>query len=110
MKPVEVSDVLLAFPGDVKHLIPPQKEIPERFWTQVNDWTYRLFNDMFFHGLRPGVKFYARPDIDARMAVRHIQAVMRSFEPKHEHKEAACRYLMDLWFSKVEWEPIEVQP
>lgn len=32
-----------------------------------------------------------------------IQAIMRSFEPKHEHKIAACAFLFELWFNKAEW-------
>jgi hypothetical protein len=41
--------------------------------------------------------------MEAQAAMRHVQYCMRSFEPKHEHKEAGCAYLLSLWFDDIEW-------
>ncbi len=46
-------------------------------------------------------KFVSKPGIDETDAKRHLKAVLGSFAPKHEHKEAACAYLMSLWFEDV---------
>jgi hypothetical protein len=43
--------------------------------------------------------------VDVDKALRHIQAIMRSYQPKHEHKEAAVAYLLSQWFDDVTWTP-----
>lgn len=103
MTPIEVSDVLMVFPGDVAGLIPAEKDIPEAYWESDGSWPCRLFNDLFFKGVR-NIKLHPKDDIDPELAWRHIRAIMGSFQPKHEHKEAACRYLFDSWFADATWE------
>jgi hypothetical protein len=104
MKPKVVSDVMMAFPANViPDYLPPSMEIPDEFWQYDDSWTNELFQDWFYGGLKDP-KFYPKPGIDAEMAYRHIRAVMGSFQPKHEHKVAGCRYMLDTWFEKVEWE------
>jgi len=46
--------------------------------------------------------------IDQNKALRHIKAILGSFEPKHEHKEAAAAYLLSLWFKSVKYAKGEV--
>lgn len=36
--------------------------------------------------------------IDPAKAKRHLMAVLGSFEPKHEHKEAGAGWLMSMWY------------
>jgi hypothetical protein len=40
--------------------------------------------------------------VDTNKALAHIQCIMMSFEPKHEHKTAGVAFLLDEWFSKYE--------
>ena len=103
MFPIEVTDVLLAFPGEVTHLMPSEEEIPEEFWQDDGSWTQRLFADVFFSGVH-NLTLVPKPGIQPDVAWRHIRAIMGSFQPKHEHKEAACRFLLDSWFVKATWE------
>jgi len=103
MKPLKVSDAALAFPAQVRHLMPPMGEIPPEYWEGSCGWPSQLFNEWFFVGLK-SLKLVPREGIDADAALRHIRAIMRSFEPKHEHKEAAVCYLFNQWFSEATWE------
>ena len=89
VEPQEITDVLLAFPGRVQHLMHSGQVDP--YW---RDWQSRWF----FEGLKeyPAPK----PGIDLRKAMRHLTAIQRSFEPKHEDKQASVAYLAGLWFEK----------
>lgn len=93
----DVTDLDIAFPGNVSHLMPAPNDIPREFSHAKNMWN-RFFNDMFYSGiltadLRP------RDGIDPQKALRHIRAIAGSFQPQHEHKEAAVAYLMSQWFT-----------
>lgn len=106
MKPQVISDVELAFPAKVKHLMPDMKDIPEefkQFCGRGTKWN-QLFSDWFYSGLSK-LDLVPKDGIDKNLALRHIRAVMGSFEPKHEHKEAAVAYLLSLWFTdESSWE------
>lgn len=98
--PQDVDDVTVAFPAKVcGTLLPPQTEIPREFYDRRNEWA-RITSQWFFKGLDG--RFIPKTGIDARRAVRHLSACMRSFEPKHEHKEAGVAYLLSLWFDRYE--------
>lgn len=100
--PVEVTDVELAFGGrDLATLLPDWSEIPEEFKKGRTKWN-KLFSLIFFKGEAPGT-FTGVEGIDPQKAGRHLRAVMKSREPKHEHKEAGVAYLMSLWFG--DWDP-----
>jgi len=100
--PIEVTDVELAFGGrDMKKLLPDMADIPEEFRQGRTKWN-RLFGMIFFQGRAPGT-ISGVDGIDQEKAGRHLRAVMKSWEPKHEHKEAGCAYLMSLWFG--DWDP-----
>ncbi len=101
-KPMDVSALDLAFPANVMHMMPAHDAIPAEFSRSGNKWN-RLFNDWFFQGLS-SLEVVAKEGIDKDRGLRHISVVMRSFEPKHEHKEAACAYLMSLWFDDATYE------
>lgn len=99
-KPQPVEDVLLAFPARVAHLMPPREECEQalhempdrgRGWIEFQQrW--------FYEGLSPDTEFELREGVDPATALRHLKAIQGSFEPKHEHKEAAVAYLASLWF------------
>ena len=111
-RPVEVSDVLLAFPASVKDLMPAEDAIPAEFW----HWTSRSVKDAegpekwvafqgkwFYEGLPPHITFDLKEGIDGNTAVRHLHAIQGSFEPKHEYKQAAVAFLASLWFNDVSY-------
>lgn len=85
-----------AFPTSIEGFIPPMSELPDTTRGEYATWN-KLFNQMFFSGVS-GLQLIPRPGVDAERAWRHIQYVMRSWEPRHEHKEAGCAWLMHQWF------------
>jgi hypothetical protein len=103
----DVSDLEMAFPADVEKLMPAWEEIPREFKYSfavrgMNRWA-DIASDLFFHGLK-GATFTPKPGIDTTKALRHIKAILGSFAPRHEHKEAAVAYLLSEWFESVEYE------
>jgi hypothetical protein len=99
--PMEISAVERAFPATVSKLMPKYEEIPDEFRQfRPRDKWQRMVSDWFFSGLED-LKLSPKTGIDERKAIRHIATIMGSFEPKHEHKEAACAYLLSLWFDDV---------
>jgi len=104
--PTEVTGLDMAFgPADVFSLMPAFEAIPEEFKHGRTLWN-GFFSDMFFFGVED-VRFTPKVGIDTVKAFNHVQAIARSFQPQHEHKEAACAYLMSLWFYDVHWKPRE---
>jgi len=101
MKPIKVTDVQLAFPATViaNGLLPAREEIPGGFW-DGNEWT-RLASQ-WFAGLVPeDLELRPRDGVSSQEAGRHCTVVIRSFEPKHEHKIAGVGYLMSEFFEPV---------
>lgn len=96
----EISDIQAAFPTDVSHLMPKWEEIPEEFREFRGTPWNEIFNVWFYSGLK-NMKATPKPGIDRNKAIRHIMTIMRSFEPKHEHKEAAVSFLMSEWFESI---------
>ncbi|WP_145142117.1 hypothetical protein [Paenibacillus sp. Y412MC10] len=94
--PVEVNELDLTFGGDMKKLLPPMNEIPTEFQRGQTKWN-KLINKWFFTGLKK-LDVKPREGVDRQKALNHVSAIMRSFEPSHEHKEAACSYLMSQFF------------
>lgn len=97
--PQAVSDLRHAFPAGIKHLMPTMEEIPEEFRSGAGTPWNRWQAEWFFSGLksRPTPK----PGIDLDAAMRHLGTIQGSFDPKHEHKEAAVAYLASLWFEPL---------
>lgn len=105
MKPQTVTNIDMAFPAKVSHLMPNMSDIPREFDGGNTKWN-KLFSDWFYCGLSK-LELTPKDDISRDVALRHISTIMRSFEPKHEHKEAAVAYLLSLWFSDATWERAE---
>jgi hypothetical protein len=95
-----ISDLDVAF-GTTKGL-PAYNSIPDEFKSGRTKWN-DLFSAWFFGGLK-SLKIAAKQDIDKSAALKHIRALMKSFDPKHEHKEAGVAYLMSQYFDDAEWE------
>ncbi len=103
MSPQVVSDIDIAFPASVSKLMVPYEDIPEDFRRERGEarkWV-QLQQRWFFQGLPKETEFEPAEGIDAKVALRHLKAIMGSYEPKHEHKEACVAYLMSQWFSDV---------
>ena len=98
MKPIKVSDAELAFGGDMNKLLPPMNYIPDEFKESNNKWV-ELVSGWFFSGLPEGMSFSKKEGVDPKMAINHVRAIMSSFAPKHQHKEAGCAYLMSEFFN-----------
>lgn len=99
-QPTIVSESQIAFPTEALKLMPPYNEIPDEFTRGRGTWV-EFQQDWFYKGLR-GATFMPRGGIDKKTALRHLQYIQGSFDPKHEHKEAAVAYLASLWFESVE--------
>lgn len=101
--PVKVSDAMTAFPARVLPLMPPWEAVPDEFkddsLSSAVGRKWRQFQTTWFFSGLAGVEFGRVEGIDAEMALRHLQCIQGSFEPKHEHKKAAVAYLASLWFT-----------
>jgi len=97
LKPQNVS-----WNSDINKIIPKWNNIPEEFknMNNTNKWT-DIVSKWFFQGLPRDTKFIPKHDIDAKQALVHVSHILQSFEPKHEHKTAACAYLLYLWFDDI---------
>ena len=92
-----------AFPARIIDLMPKMSDIPKEF-TRVNGTPWnKIASDFFFFGAKR-VQWNAKRGIDKDAAIRHIRSILWSFEPSHGHKEAACAYLMSLWFDSITYE------
>ena len=93
-QPKEVTDVDRAF-GRIEGLLPELDEIPEEFKSYHNPWC-KMVEGLFYSGKGPEV--VEREGVDSNLAVRHIQAVLKSWDCKHERKIYGVGYLMSRWF------------
>jgi hypothetical protein len=99
--PQPVDDLDVVFPTNVSHLMPTWEEIPAEFkrYPSNNKWG-KFVSDWFFFGLKD-LKITPKKDIDSVLVMRHLKAIIGSFQTKHEHKEAALAYLASLWLDDV---------
>ncbi len=94
----EVRDLDIAFPASVSHLMPAYRDIPTDFENRPA-WE-DLASRWFFSGLK-GAVFLPKEGVDTSKALRHLQCIMGSFEPKHEHKMLGVAYLLSQWFKEI---------
>lgn len=100
MNPQEVSDVDMAFGGNAMELIPSYEKLKNE---KIDPKWVKLFSDWFYCGLAK-LEIELNEGIDKQKALRHIKCVMKSFEPKHEHKELGVAYLFSQFFKDAKWE------
>lgn len=101
-EPQLLSALETIFPTDVSHLMPDMAEIPEDFhrgWGEAKPWV-KFQRDWFFSGL-VNVEAQVKEGLDPKAVWGHLKAIQGSFEPKHEHKEAAVAFLASQWFESV---------
>ena len=108
--PMDVDDAQIAFGGgDLipygdwagSDFMPSGDDIPAEFKTYNHRGWNGVVSTWFYKGLPEDVKFFPKKGIDTQKALNHVGTIMRSWTPKHEHKEAACAYLLSLWFKDV---------
>lgn len=102
-RPLPVDDLDLAFGGNIGKLMPLFRNLPEDYQRETAPFC-RVASKWFFNGLDVNT-LTPKEGIDPKAALRHCGAVLRSFEPKHEHKIAGVGWLMAQWFE----EPKHVQ-
>lgn len=95
MKPVPKVDGLDVSFGNIKHM-PKYQDVPQNF-KDHHDPYHKIVSNWFFQGLDES-KIKAREGVDRRDALLNIKAILRSYEPKHEHKIAGCAMLLAEWF------------
>lgn len=102
----ELTAADVAF-GGIKHM-PKYETLPDDFKRHNGNDYCKAVSGWFYGGAKgtpdgliiDGVKFTAKPGVDRAKALAAIRAVLGSFEPKHEHKEAACAFMLSEWFEK----------
>ena len=77
--------------------MPAYSDIPDEFKSDGNPYV-ALANKWFYNRLESN-EIMVRDGIDEAQALRHLSYIMRSFEPKYEHKIAAVAYLLSQWFT-----------
>lgn len=97
-KPVDTLSMVFGAAGRLSEYLPAWDEIPDEFKRHSNPWCKKASLLFFEGGKLPKVK----DGVDANVAVRHLQTVLGSFDPKHEHKEAGAAYLLSLWCESPE--------
>jgi len=104
----EVGFAEIAFGSRAMELMPKYDEIPKEYKHGDTLWN-KLFNDWFFLGVK-NLEIKPKQDVDKNKALKHIKAIMGSFEPPHGHKEAGVAFLMSEWFQDATWEKAKPMP
>lgn len=103
----DLDDPTVVF-GGIDHM-PAYDTLPEEFqrdWHRRSNEFCHAVSMWFYQGAKrdgdrmliDGVTFRPRAGIDGDKALRAIRAVLGSWAPKHEHKIAACGYMLSQWF------------
>lgn len=99
--PKPVDPVFAAFPAAViGEYLPTESDLPPAFRNGNTVW-HALIVRWFANGLPADVQFFGKDGIDAEAAWRHIDACLRSYEPRHQHKVDGCAYLCSCFFKRV---------
>ena len=100
-KPTAVDLLTQAFPAGIMSLLPAYEDIPPEFkrtpGTVWNAWQAKWF----YRGLQESDLPTPVDGVDLFYAMGHLKTIQGSWEPKHEHKEAAVAYLASLWFKPL---------
>lgn len=85
--------------GNIKHL-PNYDFLPADFKRHNGNKYVEFIAQWFFVGRTKEdmQRLNEKSGIDRRKALVAIKAILASFEPKHQHKEAGAAYLLSQWF------------
>ena len=96
-KPSPVTRVDTTFGGNLKSLMPLYSEVPDEFKRSSHPWC-QWQQKWFYSGLDKDNLPKPKAGINQGEAMAHLAAIQRSWDCKHEHKEAAVAYLASKWF------------
>lgn len=100
------------FDVEASGLLPPRDEIPDEYQRHNNkanpepgtpEYWLKTVEDWFFKGMLIK-KAKPKDGIDANKALAHIDAIIKSFSPCHNHKTYGVAWLFSLWFDEFEYE------
>ena len=97
----EMTDLDMAFPECIKEWMPDYDDIPVEFRNFDNKWTWFQRN-WFYNGIKI-IEIKPKPGIDSKAAMRHLRAILGSFEPNYYHRGAAVAFLASLWFDDMKY-------
>lgn len=110
-QPVVLADIDVSLGSGrelMEKVLPAWEEIPEDFKAyggigkgEARKWL-GVVDDIFFSGVEMKV-IVMKPGVDRKTVMRHMQCILYSYEPQHEHKTAGVAYLMSLWFEKFDY-------
>jgi len=100
-QPVAVSRIQQVFPANLGDLLPPLDLIPEVFQKRRAGHVSAYASAMALGRIDESLALIKRDDVDPEVAWTHLSTIAGSFEPRHEHKEAALAWLLSLWFREV---------
>jgi hypothetical protein len=107
-EPQTIDDVTAAFPADVRPYLPEYGTVPNSFKQWGDPWA-KVIERWFFKGIDPA-GWEWKPGIDKTKALRQLGVILRSYQPKHEHKIAGAAYLLSQWLVSCPAIPREVTP
>jgi hypothetical protein len=98
VKPPKLSGLDVAFGCELSWL-PAYASLPENLRRFEGPWV-RAVEAWFFEGPDKAwlARITAKPWVDRNDALRAVQAVLGSWDIKHEHKTAGAAYLLSSWF------------
>ena len=96
--PIPVSQVLVAFPAKVDHLVPAMSEIPPEFLKQSNIYVM-LAEEYFTTGgiNRTGGGGTLKEGVLPEAMRAHMECVRKTFSLRQEHKIASLAFLFSCW-------------
>jgi hypothetical protein len=97
----KVTGADIVFPARVDHLMPPYEELIGKRKDPEHRRLEEVAQRAFFKGMDAG-PWKPKEGVNKDDALRQIQCILGSFEPKHEHKIAGVAFLLGEWFEGVE--------
>ena len=100
-QPVAIPRVQQVFPANLGDLLPPLDLIPEAYRSGRAGHVSTYARSMALGRIDESLALIKRPGVDPELAWTHLCTIASSFEPKHEHKEAALAWLLSMWYLDV---------
>jgi hypothetical protein len=95
----EVTDIQVTL-GQINNIKELVKATPEEFHNRRNEWNHLAETLFYKGGTLGGETNYKNPDVSEGQA-RFIHACLKSWDFKHEHKQAVCGWLLSLMLKEV---------
>jgi hypothetical protein len=99
--PLPPDEVTLAFPANVVGVMPGYVDLRTTEFDRLEHPLRQFAERWFSDGLAPRTMFLPTSGINTKLALRHLHGILRSTQPKHEHKLAAVAFLLNEWFVEI---------